>query len=442
MKRAVFFMAATIATTQAGALSAEPVDVETSETDPAVVGWMQGFPPARDKQVRAAQMEHYTFPKTRWAFSHMRQLLPTVNVWRGKGPISTFPYSLRSDLDQVTFVPVGSDRRMSWEESLKVNYTDAIIVLHRGDIVYERYFGVTTPQTPHMSFSMTKSYVGTLAAMLIERGALDERKAVSAYIPALERSGFGDATVRQVLDMTTGLDYAEVYSDPDSGVFKLVYAAGFLPAPKDYQGPDTIYSYLPTVRKKGEHGERFTYNSVNTDVLGWLLSQATGKRLEQLLSDEIWQKLGAEMDAYIVSDPAGTAFASGGFNATLRDQARFGEMIRQGGFFNGQQIVPRDVVEALRGGGDRLAFEKAGWATLPGWSYRDQWWVSHNANGAFAARGVHGQTIYIDPAAEMVIVRLASYPTAANANLDPTSLPAYQAIADHLTKTRLDASSK
>jgi CubicO group peptidase (beta-lactamase class C family) len=117
---------------------------------------------------------------------------------------------------------------------------------------------------------------------------------------------------------------------------------------------------------------------------------------------------------------------------SLRDAARFGEMLRLGGRFNAQQIVPAAAVASIRRGASQAGFAKAGYATLPNWSYRSQWWVSHNRNGAYSARGIYGQAIYVDPRAEMVIVRFASNPKAANANFDPISLPAYQAIADWL----------
>ena len=142
-------------------------------------------------------------------------------------------------------------------------------------------------------------------------------------------------------------------------------------------------------------------------------------------------RLGAEHDAYFTVDPTGAEFAGGGLNLTLRDLARFGELMRLQGRWNGQQIVPRAVVDDIRTGGDRTLFAGAGFKTLPG-SYRNMWWVSHNEHGAFTARGIHGQGIYIDPAAEMVIVRFVSHPLAANANLDPMSLPAYDAVARHL----------
>ena len=139
-----------------------------------------------------------------------------------------------------------------------------------------------------------------------------------------------------------------------------------------------------------------------------------------------------EQDAYFTVDPGGTEFAGGGLNLTLRDLARFGEMMRLGGRYHGQQIVPASVVDDIRKGGNREQFAKAGYKTLPGWSYRNMWWVSHNSDEAFSARGVHGQVIYIDPKAEMVIARFASHPMSTNASFDPTSLPAYEALARYL----------
>lgn len=121
-------------------------------------------------------------------------------------------------------------------------------------------------------------------------------------------------------------------------------------------------------------------------------------------------------------------------NTGLRDLARFGEMLRNNGKFNGQQIIPKAVVDDIRRGGDKELFSKGGYPLLQGWSYRNMWWVTHNEDGAFMARGVHGQRIHIDPKAEMVIVRYASHPVAGNAANDPTTLPAFQALAQHLKK--------
>lgn len=154
--------------------------------------------------------------------------------------------------------------------------------------------------------------------------------------------------------------------------------------------------------------------------------------MPELLAERIWSRLGADHDAYMLVDGLGTAFAGGGLNATARDMARFGEMMRHSGRYNGKQIVPATVVQQIQRGASQTAFKTAGFHWLRGYSFCHQWWVSHNAHGAYLARGVHGQTIYIDPVAEVVIARFGSHPLAANANFDPTSLPAFDALARHL----------
>jgi len=278
--------------------------------------------------------------------------------------------------------------------------------------------------------------VGTLAMTLIAEGTLRETATVGAYVPELARSGVGDATVRQVLDMTTSLDYSETYDDPKSPVWAYSRAGNVLARPADYRGPESFFEYLTTLGRIGPHGQRFVYRTPNTEVLGVVLRRVTGRSLSELLATRIHARLGAEQDAFFTVDPTGAEFAGGGLNLTLRDMARFGEAIRLDGRYNGQQIVPKAVVDDIRKGGDPALFAPAGYKTLPGWSYRDMWWISHNAHGAFTARGIHGQGIYIDPVAEMVIVRFASSPLAGNVNLDPTSLPAYEAVAGHLMGTR------
>jgi CubicO group peptidase (beta-lactamase class C family) len=192
------------------------------------------------------------------------------------------------------------------------------------------------------------------------------------------------------------------------------------------------YAFLKTVRQTGVHGEAFGYKTVNTDVLGWVISRVTGQSVTDLLSERIWSRIGAEQDGYMTIDALGIPFVGGGFSGGLRDLARFGQLILIGGELNGVRLFPAAAVESIRAGGDKSAFAKAGYTTLPGGSYRGMWWVLHNAHGAFAARGVHGQTIYIDPKAEMVLVRLSSHPNPKNPAIDPTSLPAYQAVAEYL----------
>ena len=414
--------------------NAQDVIARPEESDPRALGWMIGSPPPADKIIRFFDPDYFSFPKLRWTVCHFRQLMPTIGVSRGLGAPVPFERKIDDAIDAVIFTPLGRDKQMSWADSLAANYTDGIIVLHEGAVVYERYFGCLDDSGQHAAMSMTKSLVGLLGEMLVAEHAINEAAKVAAIVPELSGSAFGDATVRQVLEMTTGLRYNEDYADPNADVWKYGAAGNPLPKPADYTGPRSYFEYLQTVRKEGEHGAAFGYKTVNTDALGWIISRVTGTTVADLLADRLWSKMGAEQEGYFTVDSIGTPFAGGGLNAGLRDLARIGQLLLDGGMMNGRRLVPEAAIERIRAGGDKAAFEKAGYALLHGWSYRGMWWNSHNEHGAFMARGVHGQSIYIDPAARMVIVRFASNPQASNAANDPTSLPAYHAVAKHLMK--------
>ena len=414
--------------------STPPAFPDAAASDPAKLGWMVGSPPPADRTVRFEDGSYFQFPAMRWSVSNFRQLMPTINVSRGLGAPVALESALRKDIDAISFTPLGAKEPMTWEQSLAATYTDGIVVMHRGKMVYERYFGVLKPGGQHAAMSVTKSVVGTLGAMLVAEGQIDPNKRVAEYVPELASSAFGNATVRQVLDMTTGLKYSEDYADPNAEVWAHANAGSPLPKPKDYTGPRSYYEFLQTVKPQGEHGEAFAYKTINTDVLGWVIARVTGRNVAQLMSERIWSRLGAEQDAYFTVDSIGTPFAGGGLNTGLRDLARFGEMLRNDGRFNGQQIVPKAVVEDIRRGADKQAFAKAGYDLLKGWSYRSMWWVTDKEGGAFMARGVYGQRIYVDPKDELVIVRYASHPVAANSANDPVTLPAFEALARHLSK--------
>lgn len=406
--------------------------LSAKESEPSNFGWMKGFPPPADKVLHTWDGSFFNFPAIRWSVVHMREMLPTQNVSRGTEAPSKLSYNVDKNIDGLTFMTWNAKKKMTWEESLWANYTDGMIIMHKGKVVYERYFSELTEHDVHTVMSLTKSFTGSLASILIAEGTLDENKLVTFYVPELKNSAYADATVRQVMDMTTALQYSEDYADPNADVWKFSNAGNPSQKPADYKGPIGYYEYLETVKKEGTHGEIFGYKTVNADALGWIISKATNKSVTQLLSEKIWSKIGMEQDAYYQVDGKGIAFAGGGFNAGLRDLARFGELIRNKGLYKGKQIFPAQAVLDIEKGGDKSAFAKSDHPDLKGWSYRNMWWMTENKDGAFAARGVHGQTIYIDPAAEMVIVRMASHPVAGNAANDPTSLPAYQAVADYL----------
>jgi CubicO group peptidase (beta-lactamase class C family) len=375
----------------------------------AELGLMQGFPPEPDKIITHDNQLYG--PYNRWGFQNELVLNRTVDVWRGSGPVATFE---RSDFDMCT---VSYQNRLgnhyTFEDMVEMSCTDGILVLHRGKVIFERYLNGMQPQSLHAWASGSKSVTGVLGALLAHEGLLDPVALVSTYLPELKDSGFGDATLRQVMDMTTALRFAVEDSDPVNENFRYSYAAGWRAMPDGYNGPTNLYEFLPTMRKGGPHGQRFVYLTPNTDVLAWVIKRVLNQSLAQIMYERIWSKLGTERDAFWIVGPAAVETAGSGLLTTLGDMARFGQMLLQGGWFNGQQILPTAVTEEIRAGGDAEAFARgpAAGPTNQGWSYHHQWWVTDPAQGAYLGMGYGGQMLYIVPAVQLVIAKFSSYPT-------------------------------
>lgn len=400
---------------------------DAASSDPAVMGWMQGAPVPAAAQVRWDDGSMWRFPQWRWGFSHFGALVPSAAIPRA-GPVSELPRRLRDDLDDVPLTALDG-RAMTWRQSLAATYTDAILVLHHGVVVYERWFGVTRPDTRHILFSVTKSLVGTIAETLIAQGRLAEDARAAALVPELAGSGLGDASVRQILDMRTGLAFNEDYVPGQAGltdVQRMSIAAGLAPRPADYDGPDALMALVASLGHNAPHGGDFVYRTPNTQCLQWIIERVTDTGLPELIRDQFWAPMGMAMDAMISVDRIGTAFGGGGLMACLADMTRFGEMMRLGGAWNGQQIVPAAAVARIMQGGDSAAFVACQYPGNPDGSYGSQWW--HRAGGQAMALGVHGQGIYIDRAAGVVIARTGSHPVASNRGNMGVTIPAYDAL--------------
>lgn len=409
----------------AGAAGAQPALPPPAATDPVALQLMQGFPPAPGKAVQLATLLKY--PNSRWGFHHLRELGPTAQVWRGAAAALALPAEARA-LDDIAFdAPAG--RRLTLADWQRDTYTDALLVLHRGKVVYEKYHAGMQPQQPHALWSMTKSFTGLLVAQLVHEGRIDAQAPIARYLPELRDSAWGDATVRQALDMTVSARYKEDFSDPTSGIWQYIRAGGLQPSPTGYTGAKNLAELLPTIAREGAHGEAFRYKSADTEVLGWLIQRVTGQSHAQLMSDRIWKPLRAQEDAYLWVDPNGMALTSVGLNATLADLARFGEMMRQGGTFNGRQVIAREVIDDIRRGGDPEKFKAAGQTARAGYSYRGQWWIPHDASGTFEAKGLFGQHIHINPAAQLVVVKLSSHPLGETIFTHEVDRAAFSALA-------------
>lgn len=425
------------------------------ESNPNRLKWMVGFPPKKEKIISATDGSFFTFPALRYSVNHMREFFPSRIVEASKEKKHKLKTKLDKGIDNITFIPWSpissslsngewksenqfftetQEPPMTIKDFLNKNYVDGIIILHEGKIIYERYPAGLKQEGIHAAMSVTKSFIGLLASILIAERAIKPEKLVTDYLPELGKTGFAGATVQQVLNMTTAIQYSEDYNNPNAEVWQYSQAGNPFKSEK-YTGPQNIYDYLETVKKipKQDHGELFGYKTINTEVMGWIISRVTGMCITELISKKIWIPMGASTDGLFLLDSAGKAQAGGGFSLNLRDMALFGEMLRNKGKVGGKQIIPEEAVKMVSSGGDPLVFSKSEeYPKLKGWSYHNMWWITNNAHGAYMARGVHGQAIYIDPTAKMVIARFASNPISSNKFIDPISIPAYETLAEYL----------
>jgi CubicO group peptidase (beta-lactamase class C family) len=415
----------------AGAIHAEDyAPPKTAEE----LGLMQGFPPPADKRI--TNRNFMQAPQIRWSLQHIRELQPTREINRGTAPPSRLE-SEPVELDGLEFT-TSDGRRISFVRWQRESFTDSIVVLHRGKVVYEKYSNGMSSHTQHQMFSATKSFVGTLVLVLAEQGLIDLTRSVGGYLPELKESAFGDATIQQVLDMTTSVKYNEDYLDRNSDIWRYGFVFSIWGGPPEgYEGPASIYDYLPTLRKRGEHGRAFHYVTPNTDVLGWLISRIANESVSAAIEGTLFQPLGPERDAYIWLDGSATEMAGGGLNITARDAARFGQMILMNGRFNGRQVIPSSVAKRILRPGDPAPFNRFyrdPWYEQVGFAYHDQWWTFNNAHKAVSALGIHGQQIYLDAVAQMVVVKQSSDPEP-ESDINETDAPiVYQALAEHLMK--------
>jgi CubicO group peptidase (beta-lactamase class C family) len=309
--------------------------------------------------------------------------VPTVPVPRGDGPVA----------------PLGAgEAELELDD---VPELDGLAVVHRGRLVAEVYGGQMTETSLHLSQSVGKSVAGLLAGILAGRGELDPSSPVTDHVPEVAGSGYDGATVRHLLDMTAAIDFVEDYA---VDFWRYDVACAWHP-PVPGADARTILEFLPTIGPADgwAHGERFHYSTPDTDLLGIVLERVAGEPLAALISRELWGPLGAERDAALTVDHAGTGAIGGGFCATLRDYARLGRLVAE----RGGGIVPADWVATL-GHGDPAAFARATYATQDD-GYRDQWWLR---DGRPTARGIHGQLIAADPDSGTAVVVLSSWPEA------------------------------
>lgn len=394
-------------------------------------GLMAGFPTPKDLRV---DLSNWQEPQClSWAFCHMREIIPSQLI----SAATSSPRPLAATGAGVPDAPVVrmDGTRSTVEEVLRGTFTDALMVLHHGEVVDERYGPHMTETTRHLLMSVSKSIVGCVSGVLAHQGRLDASAPVTDYVPEVAGSGYSGATVRDLLDMRTGVAFDEAYTATDSEVRTMERSMGWAPALAD--DPRGAYAYLVTLPAATPHGGPFTYRSADTDMLGWVCERAAGQRMADLISALIWQPMGAEFDAEITCDALGTAVHDGGVSATLRDLARFGQLVLDGGRVADRHVVPAawlDDAFAPPPGVHEAFARTDNVVMLPGGWYRSQFWFFHNGVAPILlCLGIHGQLVFVDRVSRTVVVKFSSWPDAQNPAFLADTLRACGAIAASLS---------
>ena len=332
-----------------------------------------------------------TSPHSRWAFHHVRELIPSADIANDRRRVRELE-SRPSGFEALKIEP-DSGEPLSLEAFLRETDTDGFLIVHRGRIVFEHYANGMTPETPHILMSVSKSMLGLLFGAL----GIDAERRVTDIIPELAETAYRGATLRHLLDMRTGIRFDEDYHATSGPIVEYRKASGWNPVGAGDQ-PSDLHSFYSTLKENdAPHGGNFHYISPNTDLMGWVIERSTGRPYAELVSERIWKRIGAEYPAYITVDRLCAPRAAGGMCVTLRDLARVGLFMIDNGF-------------DLDGG------DPAAWAAgdlrqyYPGLPirYSDFWYVLEGDAPLAFGMGIHGQNLFVDRRNEIVIAKLSS----------------------------------
>lgn len=356
-------------------------------------------------------------PSNRWAYQHVSEFIDTrsIDPAHDQTPLSGTTVH-NSHLDQH-------------EAALEALYTDALVVMNRGILVDERYYGEMKPDSVHLLQSVSKSLLGVLYGALIEQNLIDPSKKVEEYLPSMSPSGYAHATIQNLLDMTAAVNFSEDYDDPDSEISQLDRASGWrVTSSAEELG---IRKFLVAVKQSGVHGVQFQYCSANTDLLAWIAESVLDKSYSEILSAFIWRPIGASQSANVTVDQDGHALANGGISATARDIALFGHAVLAAYLGEKSELVSQSWAKNTFAGAD-AAIKSVNYlqSMHPGGSYHNQWWITKSSLQEIYAVGIFGQYIWIDPSTETVIVKFSTLPTALSTKFSDEHITLFRKISN------------
>ena len=386
---------------------------------------MNTFPPAPDMQVTLANWR--THPFNRWAFHHVAEIVPSATILNDPEHSRRVPSGRQINMPDCTWFGQAVD----FAEFSQRCELDALIVLHRGELIFEHYQQPMTASDPHILMSVSKSMLGLLAGILAEGGLLKIDAPAEQYIPELERTGFAGVTVRDLLDMRCGVDFTEDYQATEGPIIEYRKATNWNPLGEGERESDLRNFLLSLTWTRGPHGGAFDYISPCTDLLGWIIERATGRRYADVFSQYLLQPMQAEAPAQITVDRMGAPRVAGGISMTARSLAQVGQLLVGGG--NG--VIPTSWIEDIEQNGDPQAWDdgsmKDYFADVP-MHYRSKWYVLRERGPIMLGVGIHGQNLIVDRASELVMARFCSAAEPLNIQSDLAAVSLFEAVREQL----------
>jgi CubicO group peptidase (beta-lactamase class C family) len=363
----------------------------------------------------------------------VREIIPTADIPHDPANVQALK-SAPQDLDRLSVTMGG--KAVPFRQFLADSNTDGIVILHKGALVFEAYGNGMTERSPHILMSVSKSMLGLVAGVLAGQGVLDVERPVTYYVPEVASTAYAGATVRQLLDMRTGLVFDENYLVTSGPIIEYRKATGWNPlAPGD--APSDLRSFYRRLTEADRpHGGSFHYISVNTDLLGWVVERAAGRRFADLMSTLIWQPMGAAESAYITIDRFGASRCAGGMCMTTRDLARVGQLILDRGARGTKEIIPEAWIADILQNGDTDAWNAGSFVEYypdAPMHYRSKWYVTHGRTPMLSGMGIHGQNLFIDPTNQIVIAKFSSQAPPLDAGLIAATDSAVAAVRTALS---------
>ena len=367
---------------------------------------MTGFPPAPEDQVTLANWR--VPPFNRWSLQHVREIIPSADIPNDPEAIWSLPRR-PADFSTLSFAHDGAG--VTFDSFLTQTDTDGLVVLHRGSVVAEIYRHGMSRHTPHLLMSVSKSLLGIIAGILAAEGVLDPSEPVTNVVPEVANTAYAGATIGNLLDMRAGIQFDEDYLATSGLIVDYRKAHNWNPLEAGDEPSDLRSFFQRFTQGDGPHGGRFHYVSPNTDLLGWVIERAAGRRYADLVSELLWIPMGAKRSAYITVDRLGAPRSAGGVCATVEDLARVGQLIVQGGKRATARIIPAAWIDEVVNHGSAEAWNDGDFAKyFPRLSmhYRHKWYVMHGAAPWLFALGINGQNLFIDIRNQIVIAKVSS----------------------------------